>query len=311
MSPLPVDRHRLSCLGEEPGFSMVMIQGTTKLLGVMGWPIAHSMSPAMHNAALAKLQADYVYLPLPVPPDQLQTALAGLAAIGMRGFSVTIPHKQAIMPYLTEISDLAQAIGAVNTVWRTAAGWSGTNTDVYGFVSPLKALDRDWSQTRALVLGNGGAARAVVAGCAQLGMANVQVVGRDSEKLAAFQASWADSPIAVSLQSHLWSTLPDLLPTADLIVNTTPIGMSPHIHASPLDTAALDQIQPGTIVYDLIYSPSPTQLLQQASQRGAIAIDGMEMLVQQGAAAFQIWLEQPAPVEVMRQALKQKLAEKG
>jgi shikimate dehydrogenase len=286
---------------------MKLITGTTKLLGVIGNPIQHSLSPVMHNAAIAALGLDYVYVALPVAPTDLAPAIAGFAAIDLRGFSITIPHKQAIIPLLQQVSDVAQAIGAVNTVWRTEQGWSGTNTDVIGFLAPLKTYDRDWSQTTAVILGNGGAARAVVAGCAQLGCAAVKVVGRDRQKLSAFQQSWLDSPIPVELAIHAWEELPSLLPDAGLIVNSTPIGMHPHDEASPLEDAIATKIAAGAIAYDLIYTPSPTRFLRQAQQQGAIAIDGLEMLVQQGAAALEIWLQQSAPVEVMRQALRDYL----
>nr|MBE9135238.1 shikimate dehydrogenase [Tychonema sp. LEGE 07196] len=115
-----------------------MIQGTTKLLGVIGHPVTHSLSPAMHNAAIAHLGVDFVYLPFPVKPEDLKAALAGFAAIDLRGFSITIPHKQAILPLLSEVSPIARAIGAVNTVYRTDKGWCGTNTDVEGFLAPLQ-----------------------------------------------------------------------------------------------------------------------------------------------------------------------------
>lgn len=286
---------------------MKLITGTTKLLGVIGSPIKHSLSPVMHNAALAAMGLDYVYIPLPVAPTDLTAAIAGFAAIELQGFSITIPHKQAILPFLSQITDVAQTIGAVNTVWRTEQGWHGTNTDVIGFLAPLKALDRDWQQTTAVILGNGGAARAVVAGCAQLGCAAVKVVGRDCQKLAAFQQSWINSPIPVSLSTHTWDELPNVLPSANLLVNTTPIGMHPHSDASPLDATIAAQIPADAIAYDLIYTPSPTRFLQQAQQRGAVAIDGLEMLVQQGAAALEIWVQQPVPVDVMRQALREHL----
>jgi shikimate dehydrogenase len=289
-----------------------MITGTTKLLGVIGYPVEHSFSPVMHNAAIAHLGLDYAYLPFPVHPHDLHQAIAGFAAIGVQGLSVTIPHKQAVMPLLSEISAIAQAVGAVNTLYRTAQGWSGTNTDVEGFLAPLKALSVDGSQKTAVILGNGGAARAVVVGCTQLGFANIQVVGRDLQKLQQFQSSLISSmrslpalPEGLSLSVHHWQSLPALLPQADLLVNTTPIGMYPQIDQSPLAIAEMDRLAVGTLVYDLIYTPNPTQLLQQA--QGAIAIDGLEMLVQQGATAFQLWLQQPAPIEVMRRSLKQQL----
>lgn len=284
-----------------------MITGKTKLLGVIGAPIAHSLSPAMHNAAIAHLGVDYAYLPFFVEPAKLRNAIDGFAAIGVQGFSITIPHKQAIMPLLTEVTPIAQAIGAVNTVWRSESGWSGTNTDVVGFLKPLQDQQRDWSQTTAVILGNGGAARAAVAGCAQLGCAAIQVVGRDAGKLEAFLHSWVGSSLAIKLQVHTWTHLRQLLPHAGLLVNTTPIGMSPHSERSPLSPEEIDSLPPTLIAYDLIYTPSPTMFLQQAADRGAIAIDGLEMLVQQGAAALEIWLQQPAPVEVMRRSLQQHL----
>jgi len=322
-----------------------MIQGTTKLLGVIGHPIAHSLSPAMHNAAISHLGVDFVYLPFPVKPGDLKAALAGFAAIDLRGFSITIPHKQTILPLLSEVSPIARAIGAVNTVYRTDKGWCGTNTDVEGFlaplqtpptppcqggakdvISPLESDDMavesspppyqggarggsDWSQKVAVILGNGGAARAVVAGCAQLGCAEIHVVGRNAQNLAEFQDSWVTSPMPVqNLQVHTWDNLSMLISQADLLVNTTPVGMHPHGEKSPVSADSLDRINAGAIVYDLIYTPNPTQFLKDARRRGAIPIDGLEMLVQQGAAALKIWLDtESVPVDVMRQALRQHL----
>lgn len=288
-----------------------MITGKTKLLGVIGHPIEHSLSPVMHNAAIAHLGVDYAYLPFPIKPEDLPQAIAGFAAIGVHGFSITIPHKQTIIPFLADVSPLAQAVGAVNTVWRDEQGWHGTNTDVVGFLAPLKSLARDWKRVKPLILGNGGAARAVVAGCAELGCPQVRVVGRDGEKLRQFQQSWAglstSSSLAVNVQVHRWEELPELLPTAELVVNTTPIGMYPKVEQSPLAAEVMDRLQAGAIAYDLIYIPKPTLFLQQAAQRGAIALDGLEMLVQQGAAALEIWLGQPAPMEVMRRSLQHHL----
>lgn len=286
---------------------MIQITGKTKLLGIIGHPVEHSLSPAMQNAALAELGLDWVFLPFPVAPENLEAALAGFAAIGVVGFNATIPHKQAIIPHLSHISELAKAVGAVNTVWRTQRGWEGTNTDVEGFLAPIR--DRAWNACTAVVLGNGGAARAVVAGMAQLNCRKIIVVGRDRDKLTEFQHSWADSPYATHLQTHLWSELPDLMPGADLLVNTTPIGMSPHVERSPLEETLMAKLPIEAIVYDLIYTPSPTKFLQQAQQLGKKAIDGSQMLVQQGAAALRLWLQHDnVPVEVMSQALARHLS---
>ena len=284
-----------------------MITGTTKLLGVIGHPIEHSLSPIMHNAAIAHLGADYAYVPFDIEPPDLATAIAGFAAIGVKGFNVTIPHKQAIMPLLSDISALAQAVGAVNTVWWQEGKWHGTNTDVTGFLAPLRAIEKDWSRTEVVVLGNGGASRAVVAGCAELGVAMVHVVGRDRHKLDQFHQSWQHSPLIVNLQTHEWDTLASLLPNAGLVVNTTPIAMYPKIDESPVPLDWMNTVQPGAIAYDLIYIPKPTLFLRHAAEQGATIIDGLEMLVQQGAAALEIWLDQIIPVDVMRQALIQQL----
>jgi shikimate dehydrogenase len=286
---------------------MQLITGTTKLLGVIGDPIEHSLSPVMHNAAIAHLGVDYVYLPFPVKTADLGVAIGGFNAIGLQGFSVTIPHKQAILSVLSEVSAVAKVVGAVNTVWRTDSGWSGTNTDVEGFIAPLEAYNRNWSQTTPLILGHGGAARAVVVGLTQLGCTEIHIVGRDVQKLSQFQQSWVNAPLPITINVHRWEQLPELISQADLVVNTTPVGMYPNVDQSPIDNAAMQKIKEGAIAYDLIYTPNPTQFLQQAQQQGAITIDGLEMLVQQGAAALKIWLEQTPPVDIMRQSLRQHL----
>ncbi|OLP19417.1 shikimate dehydrogenase [Leptolyngbya sp. 'hensonii'] len=284
------------------------MRGTTRLLGVIGDPIQHSLSPVMHNAAIADLGVDYVYLPFHVKPSDLTPAIKGFEAIGVQGFSITLPHKQTILPLLTRISETAQAIGAVNTVWWTDQGWSGTNTDVEGFIAPLKSEQRDWANLTAVILGNGGAARAVVAGCALLGCQQIRVVGRNAPKLSQFVESWQQSPFTMTLTAHPWADLPTLLPEAGLVVNATPIGMAPQTAQSPLSADLIGHLTAGAIAYDLIYTPRPTRFLEEAQAQGAAPIDGLEMLVQQGAAALQIWLQQPAPADIMRAALLDHLA---
>ncbi len=285
---------------------MTKITGNTKLLGVMGCPIEHSLSPVMHNAALAARASflnqpylDYVYLPLRIEPIHLESALLGMAAMGWQGFNVTIPHKQAIMPYLKEITPLAQAVGAVNTVWQKDGTWVGTNTDVRGFLAPLQSLNILWDEVEACVLGSGGSARAAITACAQLGCAVTHVVGRDRHKLAVLQ-DVADA--GLQIQIHDWQSLNKLLPQMGLVVNTTPIGMHPHVNESPLAEEAIALLPPEAIVYDLIYTPRPTRLLTLAKQQGYIGIDGLEMLIHQGAAAFEIWLGELPSIQVMRQA---------
>ena len=286
---------------------MPSITGKTKLIGIIGDPVEHSLSPVMHNAAITNLDLDYIYVPFPVKQEDLTQAIAGFSATGLVGFNITIPHKQAIIPLLTDISDDAANIGAVNTVWRTESGWKGTNTDATGFIAPLKTLSRDWTQMTPVILGNGGAARAVIAGLSNLGCQEIHVIGRNPDKLARFYQSWSHaSDITSRLKIHNWDNLKSLIPAADLLVNTTPVGMSPHVEASPVEPALM-KLKPNAIAYDLIYTPNPTQFLKLAQERGAVAIDGLEMLLQQGVAALEIWLQRSIPVDVMRDSLRQYL----
>lgn len=287
---------------------MVPITGKTKLLGVIGYPVAHSLSPVIHNAALQTISGDYIYAAFPIAPADLAVAVAGLGASGVEGLSVTIPHKQAVIPLLEEITPVAQQVGAVNTLWWGHTGWRGTNTDVEGFLAPLLAIDRPWSQLTAVVLGNGGAARAVVVGLAQLGCPEIIVVGRNPEKLTQFSHSWSEPQIRQALRVLPWENLGTVLPKTGLLVNSTPIGMVPHQGQCPLDQVLLAKLPPMAIAYDLIYTPRPTKFLRQAGERGLATIDGTEMLVQQGAAALKIWLQRDVPAAVMGQALLAHLA---
>ena len=301
------------------------ISGRTALVGVLGDPVRHSLSPAMHNAALAELGLEWAYLALPAPAEDLATVVRGLEAMGCRGLSVTIPHKQAVAELCRERSPLAQRVGAVNTlVPLDGGGWMGTNTDVEGFMAPLR--HGPWQGKRALVLGCGGSARAVVAGLVELGFGAITVAARRPEALAAFAQTCG--PWAPQLSPLAWSELDsatdqDLghtaLAQADLVVNTTPIGMASASPAGasdpagalacPLNPAQLDQLQPGATVYDLIYTPRPTQLLRQAAQRGCPTQDGLEMLVQQGAAALRLWSGlETVPTDAMRTAVETALA---
>ncbi|MDJ1184387.1 shikimate dehydrogenase [Roseofilum casamattae] len=277
---------------------MQPIQGTTDLLGIIGHPVEHSLSPAMHNAALSDLGVDCAYIPFPVAPEHLEAALQGLHAVGTLGLNVTIPHKQAVIPYLSEITPVARAVGAVNTLWRSDRGWRGTNTDVAGFIAPLQRMARDWSDAKVAILGYGGAARAVVAGCLQLGVTQIHIVGRDRDRLQRFQHSW-DAPLNI----HLWQELSSLLAETTLLVNSTPVGMFPDTNCSPGSKEDLSKLPSGAIAYDLIYNPRPTQFLQLANALGFTTIDGSEMLVQQGAAALELWLGRSVPVSIMRQTL--------
>jgi len=289
--------------------------GSTALVGVLGDPVRHSLSPAMHNAALAELGLDWIYLALPVAAADLAAVLPALEALDCRGLNVTLPHKRAVAGLVAELSPLAQRLGAVNTlVRRPQGGWLGTNTDVEGFLAPLR--QGDWRGKRALVLGCGGSALAVLAGLESLGCGSIAVAGRNPTALAAFVAGCR--PWLADLEALSWSgdhdpQLLQALATADLVVNTTPLGMAAASDAaaaarSPLVAAALERLQPHCSLYDLIYTPRPTALLRAAAARGCPCYDGLEMLVQQGAAALRLWsgLNQ-VPVAAMRRAALEQL----
>jgi len=280
------------------------ITAHTALLGVLGHPVGHSLSPAMHNAAIDALGLDWVYLALPVPAEGLATVVRGLETIGCRGLNVTIPHKQAVAGLCRRLSPLAERVGAVNTlVPLEGGGWLGTNTDVEGFLTPLRG--QSWQGRQALVLGNGGSARAVVAALVELELDTITVVGRRPEALAAFAAdcsSWAPRLGTCTLDRPL----EPLLAAADLVVNTTPVGMNSD--QCPLSPGQLAVLRPMATVYDLIYVPRPTQLLRQAAARGCSTIDGLTMLVHQGAASLRLWSRRSdVPVAAMAAAAEAAL----
>ena len=280
------------------------ITAHTALLGVLGHPVGHSLSPAMHNTAIDALGLDWVYLALPVPAEGLATVVQGLEAIGCRGLNVTIPHKQAVAGLCRRLSPLAERVGAVNTlVPLEGGGWLGTNTDVEGFLTPLRG--QSWQGRQALVLGNGGSSRAVVAALVELELDTITVVGRRPEALAAFAAdcsSWAPRLGTFTLDRPL----EPLLAAADLVVNTTPVGMNSD--QCPLSPGQLAVLRPMATVYDLIYVPRPTQLLRQAAARGCSTIDGLTMLVHQGAASLRLWSgRSDVPVAAMAAAAEAAL----
>jgi shikimate dehydrogenase len=302
------------------------ISGRTVLVGVLGDPVRHSLSPAMHNAALRQLGLDWVYLALPTPADTLATVLNALEALGCRGLNVTIPHKQAVAALCRELSPLAQRLGAVNTlVPHPGGGWFGTNTDVEGFLAPLRhsikpgPAGASWADQQALVLGCGGSARAVVAALVELGLGRITLVGRRAAKLASCLAACRDW--APQLETLVWpdqgqgsgAELIQALAAAQLVVNTTPLGMAaagdPQARElSPLQPRQLEALAPGSCVYDLIYTPRPTLLLRQAAARGCQGLDGLEMLVRQGAAALGLWSGvKELPVAAMRAAALEQL----
>jgi len=284
----------------------VRIHGTTQLIGVIGWPVGHSLSPSMHNAALEHLGLDWCYVPLPVRPEHLPEAVAGLRALGFRGINATVPHKLALLDLMDELTPAARAIGAVNTVMVQPDGLLGHNTDADGFIRDLRDGGYDPARRRALVLGAGGSARAVVYALASVG-AEVTIVNRTAEKAERLAADMAAGTGGrVQANSFSRDALAELVAAAQLVVNTTPVGMWPLIDESPWPEEVPFPGQ--ALVYDLIYNPRLTRLLRWAKQCGARARDGLGMLVQQGAASLELWTGRTPPVAVMRAAGEAALA---
>lgn len=286
------------------------ISAKTALVGLIGWPVSHSVSPAMHNAAFAALGLDWRYIPLPVDPalpGSVGDAVRGVRALGLRGVNVTVPHKQAVLPFLDCIEPAAQAMRAVNTIVVEADGsLTGDNTDAPGFIADLRAHGVEPAGQRVLVLGAGGSARAIVYGLAQAGAQQITIANRSVER--AWRLLEDLRPFAGATSAKVIG-LPDGLThgaaDATLIVNCTPLGMTPHQSTTPWPQDV--SLHPDQIVYDLVYNPADTLFLQQARQHGARAIGGLGMLIWQGALAFERWTGQPAPVNVMRSAAEEHM----
>ena len=288
-----------------------MINGGTSLVGLLGNPVRHSLSPVMQNAALESMGLNWRYLALPCDSESLDQVMKGLRAVGCQGLNVTIPHKQDIAALCEERSPLAQRLGAVNTlIPGKGGGWFGTNTDAEGFLAPLGANDT-WARRHAVVIGCGGSARAVIAGLQTLDLSSITVVGRRSEALQAFITDLQQdkAPLTPCLDNA--GQLNDAIARAALVVNTTPVGMAQHGNpeAMPLGADIWCRLSSEAVLYDLIYTPRPTSWLAAGQQRGHRCIDGLEMLVQQGAASLRLWSgRDDVPVEAMRSAAAAALA---
>jgi shikimate dehydrogenase len=283
------------------------ILGTTQVVGVMGYPVRHSFSPPMHNAAFAALGLDFCYVAFEVAPENLSAALAGMRGLGLVGLNATIPHKQALLSLLDGISEEARLIGAVNTIHHREGQLWGDNTDGRGFVASLQAAGEEPAGRKVVLLGAGGSARAVSVALARAGVAEIVIANRTLERgvaLAAFLHQNVQEGLArsVALPSPALSAA---CVEADLIVNTTAAGMYPQVELLPVTD--LPALSSRTLVYDIIYNPRQTRLLRLAAERGARTRNGVDMLVYQGALAFQQWTGQTPPVEVMREALIREL----
>lgn len=269
----------------------VPLDAHTRLAGIIGWPVEHSLSPAMHNAAFAELGLNWAYLAFPVHPDRLGEAVAGLAAAGCAGLNVTIPHKQGVLAFCSSLSPAARAIGAVNTLVPDGeGGFRGDNTDAEGFIRAVdEEVPLDLQGAGVLVIGAGGAARAVVFALHERG-AVIRVSNRSPEKVA-------------ELGEHVpfaRAALDEASSRAAMVVNATSLGMG---SGAVPDDLPLDGLGPDQLVVDLVYRPGGTPWLAAAAARGARTVDGLGMLLHQGAAAFTQWTGRDAPLTAMRRGL--------
>jgi shikimate dehydrogenase len=257
--------------------------------GILGWPLEHTLSPVIHNAAFRRLGLDWVYLSWPVPPPGLEAALQGLRVLGAMGANVTMPHKRTVTSFLDEMSGDARRVGAVNTIQRIGERFIGHNTDVDGFRDFLVAdAGMNPAGTTALVLGAGGAARAVVAVLADLGAQEIVVAARNP-----VEASGSTDVLARVATVEPWEHAHQLAGRADLVVNATPVGSGGE------DVLPQAAWRPGQVVVDLVYDPPATRLVEGARAAGADTWGGLGMLVHQAAWSLRIWTGQDPPIETM------------
>lgn len=286
------------------------IKGSTRVFCVLGHPVSHSRSPAMQNAALAAMGIDGVYVAFDVAPECLPEAIHGLKALGIGGVNCTVPHKEAVLDLCDELDHEAALLGAVNTLMFREGRIIGHNTDGYGFLADLQSEGWNGKGETALVLGAGGAARAVVASLSRI-CGRVVIANRTTERAVALAREFNDK--LEGLEGHagleaIGYSAEDLrrcAREADLIVNTTTLGMSPRIDEMP--PLSPESFRQGQWVYDLIYNPLETKLLQTARAAGARGMHGAGMLAHQGARALELWTGRKAPAELMKQTVLKTL----
>jgi shikimate dehydrogenase len=282
---------------------MRMLNGATKVLAIIGHPVEHSRSPAMQNAALAAGGLDYVYVPFSVPPERLDAAIAGLRALGVAGFNVTIPHKVAVMAYLDCLDESAEAAGAVNTVRNDAGMLIGYNTDGDGLVRSLtEELEVSPASGTIVIIGAGGAARGAVAAFCRTGAGRIVIVNRSGERARELTHSLGSRYTGTEIIPAGYGTeLKSYLAETSLLVNCTSLGMKGE--SIPFLALALADLPPTASVYDMVYTPSVTPLLADAAVLGLKCANGLGMLAAQGELAFRIWTGALPPQGVMKGVL--------
>jgi shikimate dehydrogenase len=264
-----------------------------RLVGVLGWPLDHTLSPVIQNAAFRRLALEWIYLSFPTRPQDLAAAVGGLRALGAMGANVTMPHKEEVMGLLDDLSGDARATGAVNTIQRVGDEFIGHNTDIDGFTEFIVG-DAGYEVTgmNCVVLGSGGAARAVVKALDDLGAARIGIAARRTEVAARLVGLVAGGRADL----HAWDRAAELATAADVVVNATPVGMGRE------DVVPAATFRPGQLVVDLIYEPPSTPMVERARAAGADAWGGLGMLVHQAAASFRIWTGQDPPIGTMSAA---------
>jgi len=286
-----------------------MISSKTSFIALIGNPVSHSLSPIMQNAALRYLGLDLIYMAIPCKDEDLELVLNSFKKINCKGLNITIPHKEKVFNFCSEISPIATKLKAVNTLkLNSKREWSATNTDVEGFMYPLKNLNL--TNKQSIVLGSGGAARSVIQGLINLNFSTISVVSRNKSTLDELIKNFEDQ---ISIQGFLNNDnqTQNFIAEADLIVNTTPVGMKTVTNEEnilPYGETFWKSLNSQTIVYDLIYNPAPTSLLKLSAKKGCTTIDGLQMLVAQGLQSLSFWTDGlEVPFHVMNEAIKKYL----
>lgn len=277
----------------------IALSGGTRLYGILGHPVTHSLSPLMQTCAFQHHNLDCIYVPFPVLPDHLPVALSGASALGINGLNVTIPHKEAILPLLDVVSDEAEFVGAVNTVVIRDGHTTGYNTDGIGFLQPLVELGLVFSEMRACVLGAGGAARAITMALLQSGCAHLTLTNRTQERAERLRSALQERFPQARLDCVPFQRAADAARESQLVVNSTAVGLSPK-SVSLLPETALHAKQ---VVYDIVYRPLHTPFLQLAQHQGAKVVPGIDMLIGQGSEAFRLWTGLTFPIPEIHQLL--------
>ena len=285
-----------------------MINSKTSFLALIGNPVEHSLSPIMHNEAIKFLGLDLVYLAIPCKNDDFEAVINALKKINCKGLNITIPFKEKAFNLCDEISPISKKVKAINTLKvNHKKEWSGTNTDIDGFIYPIK--DLNLSGKKSIVLGSGGAARSAVQGLIDLNLSEIQVISRNESNLKKFINDFKNFNFVKGNKASD-KKIEDLINNADLIINTTPIGMK-NFNANdemPFGKNFWRSLNSKTIVYDLVYNPRITELLKLSDKRGCQIIDGTEMLVAQGAKSLSYWTDiQDIPIDIMKQAINKYL----